>query len=491
MNDETDTVTLVIDTSRQRPLLPLNTPRKLSATDLKTPDTSSTNTTVLWSTSASATTPTTALTSVSDHFLSRPPDTASTTTNSEWLISKIDEYLADLHSTLPTKPSKPRRSLELDLDPLKLLSVEQALPSSPEAIRTSLLGIPPLLLGGGKSCPTSMPSSPIDFDDDLCSPLFYRCFSKPGGGVVHEDAAPFPYSPCQESVCLEPFGGGLFSRLSGGDGWRRPSLIDVCGDKEAQAQLVAHEMKREVTGVGSLPSIRLEIATEVDKNAENEVHSSPESAASSVCSSPEREQLHWSRDEKGGSPSTISDSPVSIHVAASKSLDVPSDTNQPYGDTHLFSPATPDPKAASLHVPTRPLHPPTIPPRRGLSRSASAGNLTRMATQQSSPNPLTSNGTSSSRLSREEHSTAPTRSNTEPSKLTVVTPSPKKPVEASPTSTQIVTGVRKMNKLKKLLGEEVGSHIATGTFTAAAAPQLNHKHLLHPSHQRQGRAGIA
>ncbi|SJX61698.1 uncharacterized protein SRS1_12682 [Sporisorium reilianum f. sp. reilianum] len=444
MSDKTDTVTLVIDTSRQRPPL-LNTPLKLSASDLQTPDTSSTSTTVLWSASASATTPTTALTTACtyDHAFAarRSPDTASATHNSEWLISKIDEYLADLSSSLPRPASKAvRRSLKLDLDPVRLLSVERALPSSPDAVRPAHLAIPPLLLSSGsgsgssgKSCPTSMPSSPIDFDDDLCSSLFYRCFSRPGC-AVSEDAAPFPYSPCRESVCLEPgyFAGGLLGRVSGAadGGWRRTSVVDVL-------------MEREESGVG-LPSIRLEAANEVDEEDEGGANSAPVSAESSACSSPEREQVYWSEEE----PRSAEDSPASTHIAASKSLDVPA----PSTDAQLFTPSTPEGK--SLHVPTRTLlPPPAIPPRRRLSRSASAGNLTRMSTQ------AARNLTPATSPERLDLLCTPTRSNTEPPK-TPSPPSSKRAVEVSPTSTQIVTGVRKMNKLKQLLGEEVSPHIS-------------------------------
>ncbi|TKY86767.1 hypothetical protein EX895_004407 [Sporisorium graminicola] len=510
-NGNPETVTLVIDTSRQR--TSNADTGKSPPCSLRTPDTSSTETTILWSAraseSASARTPSTALSSKSNcgrALLAHRPNSdltsVTTTGNPEWLISKIDEYLADLSATLPVPHlSKAcRRSLKLDLDPLKLLSVERALPSSPDAVRRSHLCIPPLLLSSGsssgKSCSTSMPSSPLDFNDDLFSPLFYRCFSKPDSSLVCEDAAPFPYSPCQEAVCLdrgvlESTGWERFSG-SGREQWRRPSVIDICMEAAMAVSSDAdgNEVGSEAIGGSTaflpmpMPSIRLEAAKEGGAGEvveDDKVGHTLQSAASSVCSSSKQELVYWCREEKEASQGSVGNSPVALHLPAS-TLDVsfPASLN-----AQLSTPARP--AAPSLHVPAHTLLPPTIPPRRGLSRSASAGNLTRVST------PHTPHTTSSESL---HHFCSATRSNTEPNKpaataTTVAaerTPpraSSRRAVEVSPTSTQIVTGVRKINKLKQLLGEEVGSHIGvTPAALCTPARASLEEDLMAPLHTR-------
>ncbi|SPO24792.1 uncharacterized protein UTRI_01776_B [Ustilago trichophora] len=535
-----NTLALVIDTSRQccSRLLDTNELNGSPPDLLRSPGTSSSNTTILWSSSfasASNNTPSTGLTSASshyDHCFTRTPRNGSTVADPEWLISQIDEYLADLDGApfaAQSGGSLRRRSLKIEINPEVLASVERALPSSPDALRMSHIRIPAPLLPSAMTRRVSMPSSPSEFDEGFASPLFYRAFQRPDGGIAPaDDAAPFPYSPCRESVSLEPgyFASSILGRI-GDNGGRRPSLLDDILERketevEAEAKGSDGEWSSKCAGTQEeeveegaegkdVPSIRLEAAAE-----DNDVYpsmdeatssrSSPSSAITPV-SSCEGARSH--KDDVQSRPSTgsASDAAAAMMAGSRSSNSTPAENggDRPHWRDHRqYQPTEPSPSsAASLHVPmltppplrarTVPLiPPPTIPARRGLSRSASAGNLPRYEPHPHHHHPATKSKPTIAQTNPESVFTTIKGFIGEPGLKKDLTPSPPSlaPSKAkasssnvSPTSTQIVEGVRKMNKLKKILGEEVGSHIPHPTAGWGAAVTPLSRTSLDPAHR--------
>ncbi|SPO44033.1 uncharacterized protein PSANT_01718 [Moesziomyces antarcticus] len=158
MADKTKSAALVIDTRRPRAQTRFGTPPVAAQS---TPDTSRSSTTLWYS---QAETPLTHATS--PHALGgvtllcgAAPESAESC-GSEWLLGKINEFLAE----------------------------------SPEAEET----IAGPWLGDSQVSPLRMrmPRSPLRIEAGLTSALFYRGFSKSNAG--HLDAAPFPYSPTVE-----------------------------------------------------------------------------------------------------------------------------------------------------------------------------------------------------------------------------------------------------------------------------------------------------
>ncbi|SPO23098.1 uncharacterized protein UTRI_01776 [Ustilago trichophora] len=544
------TLALVIDTSRQHcpRLLDVNNPHGSSPDLLRSPGTSSSNTTSLWSSSFASVsnhTPSTGHTiasSIHDHCFSRTPrnpTTGSTVSDPEWLISQIDEYLADLDvapSTAQSANSLHRQPLKIEINPEVLSSVERALPSSPDALRMSHIRLPAPLLPSAVARRASMPSSPSDWDDGFTSPLFYRAFQRPEGGVAPaDDAAPFPYSPCRESVSLESgyFASSIMGRM-GDFGSRRPSLLDDIVEKKETEMKKEVEVKvgdggwspksirpKEEEGKGEegkdVPSIRLEAAAEDSDICSStgdaaSSQSSPLSAFTSISScegANSRMDDARSRPNMDSAPQTTAAAAAVVEAASRSSNFLSAENGCDRSDRRnhrQFQPTDPSPSsAASLHVPTLtppPLRartvplipPPTIPPRRGLSRSASAGNLPRYqphhdqqhAAMKSKPTIVHSPESVVTAIKGFighpglKKDLTPSPPSLAPTKATVSTSN------ASPTSTQIVEGVRKMNKLKKLLGEEVGSHIPHPTarwVASTAIPPLQTSFDPPPSHR--------
>lgn len=192
MTDKAGAVALVIDTSRQRS-------RRLQTAAVP---------------SASTSVQTTPGTAESYLDLAYTPSTACTNlsvasgpvakTDSQWIISQIDEYLARFDvSTFDTTELRRRSArLRIETDATRLSVVERTLASSPDALDPSPFLAPP------------------DASPDLLSP-FFRGFTLGTGGM--QDAAPFPYSPC--------------SALDGswsGNVYRRPSMpLEMTTDSDS------------------------------------------------------------------------------------------------------------------------------------------------------------------------------------------------------------------------------------------------------------------
>lgn len=98
-----------------------------------------------------------------------------------------------------------------------------------------------------------------------------------------------------------------------------------------------------------------------------------------------------------------------------------------------------------------------------------------MQTNRSASDP--SRFTSMSRIERPQRSRpySPATNTFIPATSATSSPSPHhvQSIELSPTSTQIVKGVRKLNKLKQLLGDEVDSHILPSVGIAPSANRVN------------------
>lgn len=401
-------------------------------------------------------------TSTSSLFSNPTPSTGCTVLTPECcpIISQINHFLADLH--LPCRPAR------LNLDPKQLEAVERALPSSPDALRMSDV----------RAERASLPASQsgIHFEDGVASPLFHHCFVRAGEGKgVRDDAAPFPYSPGRESVFLEARG-SLFARLEGssGEGW--------------------------------VPSIRLEAIDESDVSSEAEKEEeSPRSQASSLMSGEASDELSEESGEvEPAKPELRPPVPTlprrrkpltrplrsDSSPTASELLLKPTSPAVPPQRPPFESDSNPTPASGSLH-PTPPSLPPLrsdfnlapsgslIPPPRPLTRSVSAGNLAATARTPIKQNLL------------------PVKISPDPVLLARTSIKQSySPIKSSPTSTEILEGVRKVNKLKKLLGEEVCPHVKPLPSLPSQGPsylQRSNTASTHPpllgSHKRRAGAG--
>ncbi|CCF53574.1 hypothetical protein NDA11_007940 [Ustilago hordei] len=494
MGDRSNSVSLVIDTSR----------RSLknqggSVDTLDSPTTSYPNTSLVWSTSTS-TTPSTGLTSTSayDHNISHTR--RSIGTSAECIITKIDEYLADLQMPISSKSVKAvRRSLTINIDPKELAFFEQALPSSPDAMKSgnAQTSSPP---PSARPRRLSMPSSPFDFENGLPSPFFYRCFAKQDGKIVLDDAAPFPYSPCREDVCIESASlyGSILGRLDD-YGSACPIRTDE-GSKstsktssrptqspESVGKSQAHETPSQAEV--ELPSIRFDAVDESDTPSTSggtdygcnlTPRSSPLSLATSVSSCDNNDCCGRPTRETSPSRSLVDSLPRNElgQVPRSEMRPATADRDRCGSSSLSHSPVAlrPSPSlriSATAPSPTHewsPLLRPSLGSHRGLSRSASAGNLPRLSTGPTSAGPPVavgvvrradsgSSGSHTVRFASTTSTTSPSICRQKPTAPSPPSPRKADPLNTSPTSTQIIEGVRKLNKLKKLLGEEVSSHI--------------------------------
>ncbi|GAC96363.1 aspartate aminotransferase [Pseudozyma hubeiensis SY62] len=386
-------MTLAIDTSRRAsPLAPTTANRRPE----QPPATSSTTSTVPHSIDTSNVTPCTCSTDMST-FCTSPPFSASHPTQSENLVSAIDEYLADLRLPLTTTAKTSRRHvpLQLDLDQSKLALVEQALASSPDALRRSHL---PLPIDFANSSGQRMAEELEDRAEVVGSPAFYRCFRSGEGVMVMEDAAAFPYSPRRESVLVEVGGDDARSRVL-----ERNRNDDSNGIITKVEMSEATKRGREMAG---LPRVRFGAPVEVESSSSDDscgvdakwLHSSPSSTCSSLSS-------------------------CGSEIKSEKVQ-----TNSPASDPAGFT---------SLSNIER--------PRRSRQRKLAMDTV------------IPETSASSSLPPRQVQS-----------------------IKTSPTSTQIVKTVRKLNKLKQLLGDEVGCHIlpsvgntSLGVHESPAANQVN------------------
>ncbi|KAJ1029715.1 hypothetical protein NDA13_002958 [Ustilago tritici] len=498
MSDKSNSVSLVIDTSR----------RSLknqggSADTLDSPATSYPNTSLVWSTSTS-TTPSTGLTSTSayDHNISHTP--RSIGTSAECIITKIDEYLADLQMPISSKYVKAvRRSLTINIDPKELTFFEQALPSSPDAMKS---GNPQTSSPPPSARPRrlSMPSSPFDFENGLPSPFFYRCFAKQDGKIVLNDAAPFPYSPCREDVCIES--GSLYGSILGrlddygsacpirrDDGSKTTSkTTSKTSSRPTQSpEFVGKSQAHETPSQAEveLPSIRFDAVDESDTPSTSggadygcnlTPRSSPLSLATSVSSCDNNDCCGRPTRETSPSRSLVDSLPRNElqQVPRSEMRPATADRDRCGSSSLSHSPVVlrPSPSlriSATAPSPTHewsPLLRPSLDSHRGLSRSASAGNLPRLITGPTSAGPPVavsvvrradsgSSGSHTVRFASTISATSPSTCRQKPTAPSPPSPPKADPLNTSPTSTQIIEGVRKLNKLKKLLGEEVSSHI--------------------------------
>lgn len=498
------TMTLVIDTSRQTSRFSRTA---VDRNDGQTPSTSSATPTTSWSTSTCNTTPSTGLTTVfnQDRFLCTHPSAASgasSSTSPHCLISTIDEYLADLRFDFPTakasaRPLRHRASLTLEVDATRRFSVEHALASSPDAMWGSHMATPPPLACGKTRTPDLPVLEHVDHSESvIASPDFYRCFKSHGRGMVIEDAAAFPYSPCRESVFVDTRRASSSSGFARSDQdacRRRTSMLEVSVDRESVEKDVERNDGREPLTSSptkaSLPSIRFQAAAEtgyvvsydsgaVDGSASTSLS---ESAGSSVTYFGHEEKRVTADDTTMFHRSEVSSASTDIIASETASASPPTSTASIQAQGPSPRPASLEsvtsPASLPIHKPSRCHQPPLLVPpiraeRPGLSRSASAGNLSP-----TSRNPV------STKFAAAPISPRATRPHLIPvkrdpktgaftavldAKLTrtlTTSPPPTRPktAETSPTSTEIVKGVRKMNKLKKLLGDEVGSHISNNS----------------------------
>ncbi|SNX83280.1 uncharacterized protein MEPE_01987 [Melanopsichium pennsylvanicum] len=486
-----DSLALVIDTSRQRPHQLRNTKNRSSLFEPHpTPGTSCSTISIPWSDSTSAT-PSTGATSPSPYNSSAyyrhlPLTPGSTTADPCYLITKIDEYLAELHAPTFGKNTKsPRRSLRIEINSELLSSAETALPSSPDAIRsTQGMTLSPLLTSA-RARPASMPASPSIFEADFGSPLFYRTFQRPDGQSVCEDAAPFPYSPCRESVSVEPgnLRGSISNRLSELEQSRTSSPEDVVKrSSEERVESICegrwnptYDGKKDGSESNEVPLPRIDTVdktgTSSSRNSDIPAWTTPQSSPTSVITSPSSCECIADiatevKDTK--LPWNVMECPVIITVAGPSP---PDESSEPNSEAQPRLCTTPESRAAvSSYVQatkrshTVPLAPPSaLAHRPGLSRSASVGNLHLLSSRT-----LPFGATDSRALASSPHVPKQDKISSKSTAFALVKGdldnrlAPLPPSSAnttSPTSTQIIEGVRRMNKLKKLLGEEVGSHV--------------------------------
>lgn len=517
MSEKVSSLSLVIDTSRRRdPLLPGLSDCGSSNDNLRSPKTTGSSTTLLWSATVS-TTPATGLTANSayENFDTRTPPAYKS--DPEWLITKIDEYLADLNLTVACRSAKStRHSLKIDVSPEGLSSVERALPSSPDALLLSYKAVQSPLLTSGNARSVSALSSPAEFDVDFASPLFYQCFSRPDGCRVSDDAAPFPYSPCRESVSLEAGGfGSSFINRRGDSTYRRPFLLDETSETKPQQIVFSsggglpHTQNSAVVDGSDVPSIRLETSVESDFGAfeahsfgrQAALKSSPPSTASSTtsCESGEHGNSSFQNEQAPRIPTNAQPASALPENKIVEATCTASDKLGASREKRTISPATPtcNPKASPyLHSssPTESLQVfkrSTASSRRFLTRSSSAGDLSRLEVQSGPSSCLEAktgvNGLETARQVPRIIDRAATPGGSSPirqGERAGISPrgSPEAKVLTSlPTSTQIIEGVRKVNKLKRLLGEEVGSHISTACSITqhvwASSPPRSHTTL--------------